>query len=272
MPVASRKPRRDNGSKPSTIEQKAHSTTMKLKLDTNGAVVLQDGAPVYIKDDGSEIAFDGAKAFAKIGQLTGENTVYRKRFEDAESKLKGFDGIADPAAALQALETLKSLDQKKLIDAGEVEKVKAEISKAFQGQLDDAKGHASKLEQQLYAEMIGGSFARSKFALDKLAIPPDLVQAYFGKAFGIEEGKVVAKDANGNKLYSAANPGELAGFDEALEMLVNQYPGKAHILKGTGASGGGASGGSQGGGQQKVNFGGSKADRIAAIKQMTSDA
>lgn len=40
---------------------------MKLKLDTNGAVVLQDGAPVYIKDDGSEIAFDGAKAFAKIG-------------------------------------------------------------------------------------------------------------------------------------------------------------------------------------------------------------
>lgn len=55
-------------------------------------------------------------------------------------------------------------------------------------------------------------------------------------------------------------------------MLVNQYPGKTHILKGTGASGGGASGGSQGGGQQKVNFGGSKADRIAAIKQLTSDA
>ena len=120
--------------------------------------------------------------------------------------------------------------------------------------------------------MIGGSFARSKFAADKLAIPPDLVQAYFGKAFSIEEGRVVAKDVNGNKLYSAANPGELAGFDESLEMLVNQYPGKEHILKGTGASGSGASGSTGGGGTPKGNFGGAKADRLAAIKQMTSGA
>lgn len=245
---------------------------MKLKLDTNGAAVLQDGMPVYVKDDGTELAFDGAKAFAKIGQLTGENASHRQRYEGAESKLKAYEGIADPAAAIQALETIKSLDQKKLIDAGEVEKVKTEISKAFQAQLDTANGTASKLEQQLYAEMIGGSFARSKFALDKLAIPPDLVQAYFGKAFSIEEGKVVAKDANGNKLYSSTNPGEAAGFDEALEMLVNQYPGKDHILKGSGASGGGAPGNGGGGGQKSGNFGGSKEDRVAAIKQMTSNA
>lgn len=97
------------------------------------------------------------------------------------------------------------------------------------------------------------------------------MQAYFGKAFSIEEGKVVAKDANGNKLYSAASPGDLAGFDEALEMLVNQYPGKDHILKGSGASGSGAQGG-HGGGKQQGNFGGSKADRIAAMKQLTSGA
>ena len=245
---------------------------MKLKLDSNGVAVLLDGAPVYVKDDGTEIAFDGAKAFAKIGQLTGENAAHRQRYEGAESKLKAFDGITDPAKALEALQLAANLDAKKLIDAGEVEKVKLEISKAFQTQLDEAKGSASKLEQQLYAEMIGGSFARSKFALDKLVIPPDLVQAYFGKAFGIEEGKVVAKDANGNKLYSAANPGDLAGFDEALEMLVNQYPGKDHILKGTGASGSGAQGGGGGSGQKPGNFGGAKAERLAAIKQMTSDA
>jgi len=245
---------------------------MKLKLDSNGAVVLQDGAPVYVKEDGTEIAFDGAKAFAKIGQLTGENTAYRKRFEDAESKLKGFEGIADPAKALEALQLVANLDAKKLVDAGEIEKVKAEIGKAFQVQLDEAKGNASKLEQQLYAEMIGGSFARSKFVGEKMAIPPDLVQAYFGKAFSIEEGRVVAKDANGNKLYSAASPGDLAGFDEALEMLVSQYPGKDHILKGTGASGAGSQGSANGGGAPKGNFGGSKADRVAAIKQLTSNA
>ena len=245
---------------------------MKLKLDDQGHAVLQDGKPVYVKDDGTEVAFDALGTTQTITRLNAEAKSHRERAETAEKSLKGFEGIADPAKALEALQLVANLDAKKLVDAGEIDKVKAEIGKAFQMQLDTANGQAAKLEQQLYAEMIGGSFARSKFALDKLAIPPDLVQAYFGKAFGIEEGKVVAKDANGNKLYSAANPGELAGFDEALEMLVNQYPGKAHILKGTGASGGGAAGGSQGGGQQKVNFGGSKADRIAAIKQMTSDA
>ncbi|MGF6212338.1 DUF6651 domain-containing protein [Comamonas sp. 4034] len=245
---------------------------MKLKTDDQGHVVVQDGKPVYVKDDGSELAFDVVGTTQTITRLNAEAKSHRERAETAEKSLKGFEGISDPAEALKALQLVANLDAKKLVDAGEIEKVKTEIGKAFQTQLDEAKGQSSKLEQQLYAEMIGGSFARSKFALDKLAIPPDLVQAYFGKAFGIEEGKVVAKDANGNKLYSAANPGELAGFDEALEMLVNQYPGKDHILKGSGASGSGAQGSQGGGGQQKGNFGGSKADRVAAIKQLTSGA
>lgn len=245
---------------------------MKLKLDDQGHAVLQDGKPVYVKDDGAEVAFDVLGTTQTISRLNAEAKSHRERAETAEKSLKGFEGIADPAKAMEALQLVANLDAKKLVDAGEIDKVKTEIGKAFQAQLDAANGNASKLEQQLYAEMIGGSFARSKFALDKLAIPPDLVQAYFGKAFGIEEGKVIAKDANGNKLYSAANPGDLAGFDEALEMLVNQYPGKEHILKGTGASGSGAQGGGGGGGQKTGNFGGTKADRVAAIKQLTSDA
>lgn len=249
---------------------------MPFKFDANGAIVLQEvngqKMPVFVHPDGKETAFDGDGTLSTITRLNGEAKGHRERAETAEKSLKGFEGITDPAKAMEALQLVANLDAKKLVDAGEIDKVKTEIGKAFQAQLDTANGNASKLEQQLYAEMIGGSFARSKFALDKLAIPPDLVQAYFGKAFGIEEGKVVAKDANGNKLYSAANPGDLAGFDEALEMLVNQYPGKEHILKGTGASGSGAQGGGGGGGQKTGNFGGTKADRVAAIKQLTSDA
>lgn len=61
--------------------------------------------------------------------------------------------------------------------------------------------------------MIGGSFARSKFALDKLAIPPDLVQAYFDEHSASKGARsAIAKDANGNKLYSAANPASLPGL------------------------------------------------------------
>lgn len=221
---------------------------MKLKLDEQGHVVVQDGKPVYVHDDGKEIPFDALAAMSKITALNGEAKSHRERAESAEKTLKAFDGIDDADAARKALHTVANLDAKKLVDAGEIEKVKGEISKAFEAKLSEATTKAQALEQQLYGEKIGGSFARSKLIADKLAIPADMVQARFGQAFKIEDGKVVAYDGNGNKLYSRARPGEIADFDEALESLIEQYPHKEHILKSSGASGGGAQGG-QGGGR-----------------------
>src|SRR5690606_25885979 len=137
----------------------------------------------------------------------------------------------DPEAARKALEAVSNLDAKKLIDAGEVEKVKSEISKAYQSQLDEAGAKLKAYEEQLYAEKIGGAFSRSKIIADKLAIPADVVQARFGQAFKVEEGQVVYYDQNNQKIYSRENPGALAGFDEALEILIDAYPNKEHILK-----------------------------------------
>lgn len=215
---------------------------MKLKLDDQGHAVLQDGKPVYVKDDGTDVAFDAPGTVATIGRLNAEAKAHRERAEAAEGKLKGFDGIDDPEAARKALHTVSNLDAKKLVDSGEIDKVRAEVGKSYQAKLDAETAKAQALTNQLYSEMVGGAFARSKFVAEKLAIPPDLVQARFGGAFGIENGKVVAKDAQGNVIFSRANPGEPAGFDEALDTLVNAYPHKDSILKGTGASGGGAQG------------------------------
>jgi hypothetical protein len=248
---------------------------MKLKLDENGHVVLADGKPVYVHDDGREIPFDAAGTIQTISRLNAEAKDNRLRAEAAEAKYKPFDGIEDAAAARKALETMKSLDQKKLIDAGEVETVKAEITKALQAQIDAASTRAQTLEQQLYAEKIGGAFARSPLIVGdkaKLAIPADLVQARFGSAFKIEDGKAVAYDSQGNKIYSRSRPGELADFDEALDVLVDQYPHKDSILRSSGASGSGA--GASSGGQKQGpagNFGGSKAERVAAIAARFAD-
>lgn len=225
----------------------AKEDEMKLKLDANGNVVLQDGKPVYVKDDGTEIAFDAAGTVQTISRLNGEAKGHRERAEAAEGKLKLFEGIEDPKQALEALNTVKNLDAKKLVDAGEIEKVRTEISKAFQTQLDAANGKVAAFEKELYKEKVGGAFARSPLIVgDKatLAIPPDLVEAKFGSNFAIEDGKIVAKDAHGNKIYSQTNPGELAGFDEALSILVNNYQHKDQILKSTGASGSGGKPGS----------------------------
>lgn len=83
---------------------------------------------------------------------------------------------------------LSKIDQKKLLDAGQVDQVKAEITKNFQQQLDEEKQRSQMLEKQLYDSMIGGSFAGSKYIADKIAIPADLLQARFGQAFKVEEG------------------------------------------------------------------------------------
>lgn len=216
---------------------------MKLKtieVDGKQYAEIQDGKPVYVEDDGKEVAFDAVGTRATITRLNAEAKSHRERAEAAEKTAKAFEGIEDAAAARKALELVANLDAKKLVDAGEIEKVKAEIGKAFETKLGEATTRAEQLEQQLYAEKIGGSFARSKVIADKLAIPADMVQARFGQAFKIEDGKVVAYDSNGNKLYSRARPGELADFDEALETLIEQYPHKDYILKASGANGGGA--------------------------------
>lgn len=74
----------------------------------------------------------------------------------------------------------------------------------------------------------------------------------------------LAYDQSGNKIFSRARPGELADFDEALEVLVDQYPHKEQILKASGANGGGA-GTSNGVVSPSGNFGGSRDERKAAI-------
>jgi hypothetical protein len=245
---------------------------MKLKLDANGNVALQDGKPVYVHDDGKEVAFDAPATVATITRLNAEAKTHREGKEAAEKSLKAFEGIADPAAALKALETMSNIDAKKLIDAGEIDKVKGEISKAFQGQLDEVTKRAQTLEQQLYGEKVGGAFARSKMIGEKLAIPADLVQARFGQAFKIEDGKIVAQDGNGNKIYSRARPGELADFDEALETLIEQYPYKDNILKSSGASGGGAKGGNQGGAGGKNTISRAQFSAMTPQEQATAGA
>lgn len=247
---------------------------MKLLLDANGNAVIRNGKPVYVGDDGKEIEFDAPATVQTITRLNAEAKSHRERAEAAETSLKTFEGIADPAAARKALETVKNLDDKKLVDAGEVEKVKAEAIKAVEEKYAPVVKKAGDLEQALYSEKIGGSFSRSKVIADKFAIPADLVQARFGSAFKIEDGKTVAYDQAGQKIFSRARPGELADFDEALEVLVDQYPYKDSILKGSGASGGGAGSSNPGAGGKKTITRAQfellgPADKVAAAKEST---
>ncbi|MDY3551413.1 DUF6651 domain-containing protein [Gemmata sp. JC717] len=237
---------------------------MKLKtIEVGGTVYaeIQDGKPVYLTDDDKAVAFDAPATKDTISRLNNEAKQHREAKEALEAKLKDFEGIEDPVKALKALETLKNLDDKKLIDAGEVEKVKQEAKAAFDERLkqqekkylplvDELSKERDSLRSQLHTEKLTTAFNRSKFIQDKLAIPVDLAQSRFGGNFFIEEGKIRAKGADGNLVYSRANPGNPAEFDEAIEIMVDAYPYRDSILKGTGASGGGAAGGGGASGKQ----------------------
>lgn len=243
---------------------------MQLKLDDNGNAVIDDGKPVYVREDGTEVAFDVAGTTATIQRLNQENQKRREANNELTTKLSAFEGIEDPQAALQALEQIAKLDSKKLIDAGEVDKVKAEISKAFQAQLDEAQTKAQQAETRLRDSLLGGAFARSKFITEKLVLPADIAQSYFGQHFSVgDDGKVVGKFQSGDTIYSAANPGEVATFDEALQILVDQYPAKDTILRSNGASGSGA-GSSSAGNAGAKSMARSAFDKLSPTERMTA--
>lgn len=231
---------------------------MPFKYDANGAIVLQEvngqKLPVFVHADGKEAAFDGDSTIATIGRLNGEAKTHREGKEAAEQALKPFKdaGILDAAAAKKAIDTVKGLDEKKLVDAGARDQAIAEAVKSVRAEYDPIVKERDTFKTELYNEKIGGAFARSKFIAEKIAVPADMVQATFGGRFKVENGKTIATDANGQPIFSRTRHGEHADFEEALAIMVDGYAYKDSILKGSGASGGGASGGNSGAGGKKT--------------------
>ena len=237
---------------------------MKLKLDNDGHVVVQDGKPVYVHDDGKEVAFDAPGTAQTISRLNAEAKSHREAKEAAEAKLKTFDGIDDAEAARKAMDTVKNIDGKKLVDAGKVEEIKAEATKALEEQLKASqKAHAEEMQtlqkerdeirDRYHSETIGSKFASSKFIGEKTILPGPAAQKIFGDHFKVEDGKTVAYDPSGNKVYSRSKPGEVADFEEAIETLVSSYAYRDNILKGTGSGTGADGGGGSGKGAKTLS-------------------
>lgn len=221
--------------------------TVKVMIDGQETEVaaMKDGKPIFVDDSGQDIAVDVPHMFTKISSLNAENKTHREAAEAANSKLASYNNV-DPVAAIRALETVSNLDSKKLIDAGEVEKVKLQVASVYEEKLkkvtDESAAAVAAKDSQIYNLVVSNEFAKSPLINgDKslITLPPDIAEAIFGKHFKIEDGKMVAYLGE-EKIFSKERAGELANFDEALGVIINKYPMKERILRGTGASGGGA--------------------------------
>lgn len=221
------------------------------KKDDDGNLVLVDGNPVYVDGQGAELTVNEST----ISTLNGESKSHREAKEAAEAQLRKFDGI-DPVKAKEALKTVENLDAGKLVEAGEVEKLRAEITRevteTFTEQVSTANSTNETLQKQNDSLRLDIAFSGSQFIKDRIAAPPDMFRKTFGENFKTEDGKIVAYDASGNKIYSKKNMGQLAGFDEAVEIIVNNYSSKDDILRDPSHSGSGnnGGGGQRGGGRQ----------------------
>lgn len=217
------------------------------KTNAEGQIEMKDGNPVYVDSSGTERTMDANR----IAQLNGEAQGFRTRAETAEASLKAFEGI-DATKAKEALDVVSKLDQKQLIDAGEVDKVRSEIEGAFKTQLSDAQTALETANKKIDGMRLDGAFNGSKFVAERVNAPVDMVRSTFGNNFRVENDSLVPYDGNGNKIYSAERPGEIAGFDEALSILISGRADKDSLLLTKPRSGSGNEGGGGGNGQGKT--------------------
>ena len=214
---------------------------MKLKRDESGNVVAtDDGKVVLVKDDGEEVSVDPANLYSTVGQVRSESIKRKEKIREMEAKMKAFGDI-DPDEARQAIEAMKSGG--KGADKEALERVRQETMKAakeqYEAALKEAKEQAAHIERQFHSALLRSAFSGSEFVQQRLVLPPDLAMKAFADHFAIEDGNVVAKDQHGNVIYSRSNPGATADFDEAMQILVDQYPGKENILRAATKSGSG---------------------------------
>ena len=249
---------------------------LKFKLTEDGKAIAmsEKGLPMVIDDSDpenpKEFALDAVHHYNQIPRLREEAKTHRLAKEAAEKMLKlftdaGIDTSSEDAVgdwlsnATKAIDTMKNIDDKKLVDAGEVETIERQAQEALQSKLtEQEKRFKTKIESlekdvtskdaTIYQLMVADRFNTSEFVQKKLAaMTPKMARKYFGDNFKVEtdeEGRrrVVGYYNNGERIYSNERAGELADFEEALQILTDKAPDRDNLLAATTHSGSGAGG------------------------------
>lgn len=266
---------------------------MKLKIE-NDQVVLSDGKPVYIMEDGKDFVADVPSLYSKTLELKGEAKRHREGKELVETKLSFYsdlfpdmdsEGLKEwKQSAESALDTVKNLEDKKLLDAKKVEIIKnelreahdknlASVKKSFAEKESEYQGSLSRKDEQIFRLMVGNAFANSKYFSGKdpiTLLTPDIALAAFGGNFKVKEKEgtgdlQIVGYYNGTEILSTKpdRVGEIATIDEAIEVLIDRYPQKDRIMA-AGKSGSSAAGGS--------GFSGGGSDEMSRLQKQLNEA
>jgi hypothetical protein len=262
----------------------------KLLEDGSGIAMDENGHPVVVNNekDNEEFGMDAIHLYGKIPALQAEAKRYREERDKYKTKADAIGDIdpnelverlnafadIDPKAARDALATVANLDQLDKEKNIEIEKVKAGVAESYNSKIRDLDASYNKRVQALEDSiankdsairhlLIRGAFDRSEFIKDQTVLPPEIAYNTFGRHFKIDEDngnlRVYALGHDGEKIFSLAKPGEYASPEEAIELLINQYPQKESILR-TNNGGSGAGGNTAAGSGERA--------KMAALKAM----
>ena len=245
----------------------------KLKLDEESKLpAFQDPEkegdlprPIYINEEGKELALDPVGMYGKIVDMGKTEKELRGNTKRLEGQLELFTGIEDIVVwkedADKALESIKNFNDKDWMDVKKVDNLKVEMKEAHDKKLNEVK-ESFQLKETEFSTTVGKKdvqirklMVSNKFATHplfsgpkrKTRIPPEMAETFFGKHFKVEEdsqGELIlrAYHTTGDPVYSTENPGELADFHEAMFSIFDKYDGKDDVMIG-GESGSGSTGG-----------------------------
>lgn len=253
---------------------------MPLKYKTNDAGLIEvddKGFPIVIDEEGGkEFGLDAIGSYRRIPELRNEAKGYREKLESAQSTIQiladagvDLDGLPDYVKKAQsALEHVKNFNEKDWVKVREVETIKRTATEELQNKMKEIttanEQKVSELQSKLDASnskisklMIDDRFATSDFVKTKLAMTVKAARRYFRDHFRIEQDEngndvvVAYKTPNGTeKILSPSNGFEVAGFDEALAILVDRDSDRDSLLI-EGRPGGGVKPGDKSGPSRK---------------------
>lgn len=224
-----------------------------------------DGADVQAKID--------AAVQAAVSGLKSKNTELIGSLKEAKDKLKEFDGI-DPTAVRNILKRFADDEEAKLIADGKIddvlnkrtERMKADYDKKLTEALTKAE-QAEKRAQAFQGRVLDDSIraAAAKAGIHQHAVDDALFRA---RAMFVldEDGQAVQLGEDGRPVLGKDGKSPFTPL-EWLEGMKEKAP---HWFPAT-ASGGGAGDGGAGSRSTKGSFGGSKEERIAAIKALAPE-
>lgn len=263
---------------------------VKLAMDSEGHVkVTEDGKPLYLNDKDEEVPADAPAMYKKIIDLGAEAKKHRERAESISQQYSVLEDIEDledwVSKAKKAIEQVENFNDKDWMDVKKVDSLKEQMKEAHQkevrtlksqmeSQIGEASEKIAKKEEQIRKLMVSNKFSNSPLfagSKPKTLMSADAAEALFGHHFKVEEDNngnpvVRAYFASGDAILSSTpeRVGEIATFDEAIEIIFDSYPNRDQYLPSSGPGTGAKGGGGGGGGEDK--------DDLAALQQAYTEA